>query len=113
MKNLNSEETLWVLFPLIIVIGALIVSIIILPNIKTEDRTKASEITPSPTKIISPASPEVVCTSLYSPVCSPQGITYPNACEANKAGVTTYTKGECQGKAVLQKVTPQPLPASN
>jgi hypothetical protein len=34
------------------------------------------------------------CLDVYDPVCS-NGVTYPNACYAHKAGVKTYTKGAC------------------
>ena len=36
------------------------------------------------------------CLDVYDPVCS-NGVTYPNACYARKAGVTTYTRGACGG----------------
>lgn len=123
MKNLNSEETLWVILPILLVVGVLIASIIILPRTQTETRSKASEPTAVPTKVVLPiitpstTRPEVVCSSLYSPVCSQNGITYPSECEANQAGVTVFTKGECsKAKATPTKIiTPAPkvLPASN
>ncbi|RYU82860.1 Kazal-type serine protease inhibitor family protein [Hymenobacter persicinus] len=36
------------------------------------------------------------CLDVYDPVCS-NGVTYPNACYAQKAGVTSYTRGACDG----------------
>ena len=124
MKNLNSEETLWVILPILLVVGLLIASIIILPRTQTEVRSKASEPTAVPTKVITATPtpsvtqrPEVICSSLYSPVCSQKGITYPNECEANNAGVTSFTKGECsKTKSTSTKaITPSPkaLPVSN
>ena len=106
MKNLNSEETLWVILPILLVVGLLVTSIIILPKTQTETRSKASEPTVTPTKTATPTPsvserPEVVCTSLYSPVCSQAGVTYPNECEANQAGVTAFTKGECKKTITL------------
>lgn len=34
------------------------------------------------------------CPAIYEPVCA-NGQTFPNACEAQKAGFTQYTQGEC------------------
>lgn len=118
MNNLNGEETLWVTLPILLVVGLLVASIIILPLTQTETRSKASEptivITPVPTNI---TRPEVICTSLYSPICSQAGVTYANECEANQAGVTAFTKGACpKAKAPAPTAasgTPRPLPASN
>jgi hypothetical protein len=39
--------------------------------------------------------PDQMCTAQYDPVCGCNGKTYGNACEANRAGVTSYTKGAC------------------
>ncbi len=44
-----------------------------------------------PTKI----DPERACTMQYDPVCGCDNQTYGNHCMAEKAGVTSYTKGEC------------------
>ena len=117
MKNLNSEETLWVILPILVVVGLLIASIIILPQTQTEVRSKASEPITTPTKAPTPSiseRPEIICTALYSPVCSQAGVTYSSECEANNAGVTAFTQGECKTK-VIKTVTPTPqiLPASN
>jgi hypothetical protein len=50
-------------------------------------------------------------------VCSSQGVTYPNECEANQAGVTSFTKGECPKTKAVSTSTPSPtpntLPATN
>ncbi len=115
MKNLNSEETLWVILPILLVVAILIASIIILPKTQVENRSKAATPEATPTMVVIPTAtqaptPEVVCSSLYSPVCSQAGITYANACEANQAGVTSFTKGACpKTKATPTKlVTPVP-----
>ena len=123
MKNLNSEETLWVILPILIVVAILVASIIILPKTQTNINSKASTPTATPTKVVVPTAtpsvterPEIICTSLYSPVCSHAGITYQSECEANNAGVTAFTKGECpKTKATPKTMSPVPsaLPASN
>ncbi|MCB2410838.1 Kazal-type serine protease inhibitor family protein [Hymenobacter lucidus] len=54
---------------------------------------------PAPGKATSTANAkgdDIQCLDVYAPVCS-NGVTYPNACYAGKAGVTTYTKGACDG----------------
>jgi len=40
--------------------------------------------------------PDAVCFQVYEPVCGCDDQTYSNSCEANKAGVTEYTEGECE-----------------
>jgi|TARA_B110000046_G_C12946117_1_gene378058 hypothetical protein len=40
--------------------------------------------------------PNVMCITLWEPVCGCDGVTYSNSCNATAfAGVTTYVEGEC------------------
>jgi hypothetical protein len=41
----------------------------------------------------------VVCTEQYDPICGCNDKTYGNACLAGAAGITSFTKGECEKKA--------------
>ena len=43
----------------------------------------------------------MLCTAQYDPVCGCNNKTYPNACAAECAGITTYTKGACPQDAVI------------
>lgn len=36
-----------------------------------------------------------ICNDLYSPVCGCDDKTYPNECDANRAGISVVSKGEC------------------
>ncbi len=38
---------------------------------------------------------EMVCITLYEPVCGCDNKTYANSCYADRAGVTSFKPGEC------------------
>ncbi|MEO6132111.1 MAG: Kazal-type serine protease inhibitor [Saprospiraceae bacterium] len=39
--------------------------------------------------------PNCICILIYDPVCGCNHKTYGNSCQAECAGITEYTKGEC------------------
>jgi hypothetical protein len=43
-------------------------------------------------------NPNILCAQVFEPVCSCDGETYSNSCEAEKAGVTQYSKGACKAE---------------
>ncbi len=103
MKNLSGQQSLWLVFPILLVLAILIAGIILLPTIQTEIRSRASE--PIIVPITQTETPEIICSELYSPVCGSDNQTYNNGCEANLAGVSSHTLGSC--------ITQYTLPTTN
>jgi hypothetical protein len=44
---------------------------------------------------VPPPFPTPVCPKIYSPVCGSDGVSYPNSCVAENAGVVEYVVGKC------------------
>ena len=62
--------------------------------------TPGSKDQESPACTTKPPDGPIMCTADWRPVCGCDGKTYSNACNANAAGVSRYTEGECDAKSV-------------
>lgn len=97
MKSLSTENTLFALLPILLILTALIAGIIFFPQ-SQDPHSRASEpvVTTTPTS----ESPDhnIYCAQLYQPVCGQDGRTYSNSCEADISGVTIISQGECPDK---------------
>jgi hypothetical protein len=74
---------------------AFLFSLLLLTAACAKDTPKPVAPTAAPTST-SVVVDDTQCLDVYDPVCS-NGVTYPNACYARKAGVKTYTRGACDG----------------
>jgi len=104
MKTFSAEESLWLALPILIVVLGLAAAIILFQNNEGDIRSKASE--PKTVTPVAPSRPEIVCASMYEPVCGSDNNTYSNACEAGLLGIFNTTPGTCSA------TTPAILPAT-
>lgn len=106
MKGLNAQQTLLATLPILFVLLGLVGALIFFPKQNLDNRSRASEVKPTPSTVTLPITvtpkptktivPETACTDLYMPVCGNNNVTYSNSCEANKAGVAVSTQGACK-----------------
>jgi|TARA_B110000263_G_scaffold233828_1_gene231030 hypothetical protein len=54
-----------------------------------------SDETPE-TPCLADSNPDLICIEIYEPVCGCDDITYSNSCYAKRAGVVSWTEGECK-----------------
>ena len=117
MKTLSTEETLLATIPILLIVIGLFAAMVLFPknNTNTDIRGRASEPTPSVAinKIDKPASIEIVCSQLYSPVCGSDQVTYHNECEAQLEGVSIAHQGKCKPVSPDKARTPLVLPSGS
>jgi len=100
VSSLSKRELLTISLPLLLILFTLITATIFLSNNKVDTSSRADTplYTPTPAYEIAtpPQIPEIACVNLYDPVCGSDDKTYSNECQAQIAGISIASTGECE-----------------